>query len=229
MAAATRRWRSSPSSGLNDAPAADADAYAVDEGGTLNQPAPGVLDGDTDVDGDALTAVVDSGPANASSFTFNADGSFNYTHDGSETTSDSFTYHANDGALDSNVATVTITINPVNDAPVADDDAYAVDEGGTLNLTARWVLDGDTDAEGDPLTAVFDNAPAHAASFTLNADGTFSDTHDGQRQSTYVSFTYHASDNRRFERGDGDDHDQPGQRRAGGGRRRLRRGRGRHP
>jgi VCBS repeat-containing protein len=60
----------------------------------------------------------------ASSFTLNSDGSFNYTHDGSETTVDSFTYHANDGTSDSNIATVTITINPINDPPVANDDSY---------------------------------------------------------------------------------------------------------
>ncbi|HEX2223596.1 MAG TPA: Ig-like domain-containing protein, partial [Thermoanaerobaculia bacterium] len=79
---------------INDAPVADNDAYSVAEGGMLTQPAPGVLDGDTDAEGDALTAVLVTGPANASSFTLNADGSFTYTHNGSETLTDSFTYRA---------------------------------------------------------------------------------------------------------------------------------------
>ena len=60
--------------------------------------------------------------------TFNAD-SFTYVHDGTETTTDSFTYQVNDGACDSNVTTVTITINPINDCPVVLDDTYTVDEG----------------------------------------------------------------------------------------------------
>ena len=78
-----------------------------------------------------------SGPSHAASFALNADGSFTYVHDGSETTSDIFTYKANDGSLDSNVATVTITVTPVNDAPV-------VTAGGTLTYTeddAATVID----------------------------------------------------------------------------------------
>ncbi len=73
---------------------ADNDGYTVAEGGTLTVPAPGVLDGDVDPEGDTLTAVLVTGPANASSFTLNPDGSFTYTHNGSETTTDSFTYRA---------------------------------------------------------------------------------------------------------------------------------------
>ena len=101
----------------NTAPIAVNDSYSVNENGTLNGSS--VLDNDTDIDGGPLTAILVSGPANASSFTFNPDGTFSYVHNGSETTTDSFTYKANDGILDSNIATVTITVNPVNDAPVA--------------------------------------------------------------------------------------------------------------
>src|SRR5204862_412058 len=137
---------------VNDAPVAVNDSYNVDEGATLTPTAAlGVLANDTDVDTvhTSLTASLISGPAHASSFTLNADGSFTYVHDGSETTSDSFTYKANDGTLDSNVATVTITINPVNDAPVANNDAYNVNEGATLTVTAPGVLGNDTDAENN--------------------------------------------------------------------------------
>src|SRR5262249_64034 len=48
--------------------------------------------------------------------------------------SDSFTYKASDGQAFSNVATVTITVNAVNDAPVAVDDAYSLNEDTTLNI-----------------------------------------------------------------------------------------------
>ena len=153
-----------------------------------------MLDGDTDAEGDPLAAAIDSGPAHASSFALNADGSFSYTHDGSETTSDSFTYHANDGALDSYVATVTITVNPVNDAPVADNDAYGVNEGGTVSDVAPGVLAGDTDAEGTPLQALLVTGPSHAAAFTLNTDGSFSYTHDGSEVPPVELFTYMAND-----------------------------------
>ena len=77
----------------------------------------GVLGNDTDVDGNALRAVMVSGPAHGS-LNLNADGTFSYTPDANWTGTDSFTYKAIDGMLDGNVATVSIVVNPVNDAPV---------------------------------------------------------------------------------------------------------------
>ena len=98
-----------------------------------------LLKNDTDAEGDALTASLITTTTNGI-LTFNADGSFTYVHDGTNTLFDSFTYQVNDGACDSNVATVTITITPINDCPVVLDDAYTVDEGGTLTKTALMVL-----------------------------------------------------------------------------------------
>jgi hypothetical protein len=144
----------------NQPPVAVDDAYSVAEGGTLNEPAPGVLGNDTDPDADPLTAVLVSGPSQASSFTLNADGSFSYEHDGSETTSDTFTYKANDGSSDSNVATVTITITSVNDPPtldpIADPAAINEDAGAqTVNLTG--ITSGDVETQPLEVTAVSDN------------------------------------------------------------------------
>lgn len=97
----------------NRAPVANPDGYTVANAGTLSPPAPGVLGNDTDADDDRLTAVLVRGPAHARSFTLHADGSFTYVHDGSATTSDSFTYRANDGTTDGNETTVSLTITPV--------------------------------------------------------------------------------------------------------------------
>ncbi|HYK00575.1 MAG TPA: Ig-like domain-containing protein [Thermoanaerobaculia bacterium] len=177
----------------NDAPIVTDDAYVVAEGGTLSVPAPGVLGNDVDPDGDPFTAVLVSGPAHATSFTLNADGSFSYTHDSSETTTDTFTYQATDGMATSTVATVTITITPVNDAPVANDDNYSVNEGGTINYAAPGVLANDTDSDGPAMAAVLVSGPAHASSFVLNADGSFIYVHDGS-ETTTDSFTYKAND-----------------------------------
>ncbi|OXB08806.1 Ig-like domain-containing protein, partial [Flavobacterium reichenbachii] len=142
---------------VNDAPSAVKDDYAVNEGGTLTvTTANGVLLNDSDVDGDAITAVLVSGPSNGT-LTLNADGSFTYVHNGSETTTDSFTYKANDGNLDSNTVTVEITINPVNDAPSAVNNSYTVNEDETVTLNP---LNGDTDAEGDTLIIVSINGTA---------------------------------------------------------------------
>ncbi len=168
-------------------------AYSVAEGGTLTVPAPGVLGNDTDADGDPLAAALVTGPTHASSFTLNPNGSFTYVHDGSETTTDSFTYTASDGSLTSNTATVSITITPVNDPPVANNDSYTVAEGGTINYAAPGVLVNDTDPDGPALTAVLVTGPAHAAVFTLNPNGSFTYVHDGS-ETTTDGFTYRASD-----------------------------------
>jgi VCBS repeat-containing protein len=122
----------------NTAPVANNDSYSVNEGGTLNEPAPGVLGNDTDAENNSLTAtLVGTGPSHDSSFTFNSDGSFDYTHDGSETTSDSFTYKAKDGTLDSNTVTVTITIVPVNDVPTCQNVAIETDEDTQGSVAAN--------------------------------------------------------------------------------------------
>ncbi|WP_262880161.1 retention module-containing protein [Pseudomonas paralcaligenes] len=120
---------------LNDAPVSLADSIVVAEGGTatvLVGGATSVLANDSDADGDPLSAILVSGPVNGT-LTLNADGTFSYTHNGSETTADSFTYRANDGTVDGNIVTVSIGITPVNDAPQAVDlSANAVQGGAPL-------------------------------------------------------------------------------------------------
>jgi VCBS repeat-containing protein len=177
--------------GTNQAPVAVADAYSVGTGGTLSPAAPGVLGNDTDADGDPLTAVLDTSPTNGT-LTLNPNGSFTYVHDGGGSTTDSFTYHANDGVADSNTVTVTITIT-TNVAPVADDDAYTTPEDTPrIEPSATGVLDGDTDGNGDTLTAVLVTGPA-SGTLTLNADGSFTYTPNANFSGT-DTFTYQASD-----------------------------------
>ena len=93
----------------NTAPVAVGDSYQTDQGTALNRAAPGVLGNDTDGDGDQLTAVLNTDVSHGA-LTFNADGSFAYTPTSGYTGPDSFTYHANDGTADSNVATVSLTV-----------------------------------------------------------------------------------------------------------------------
>ena len=149
-------------SGGNTAPvAADNYSYSVDAETTLAISAAGVLANDTDADGDPLTAVLDSSTSYGT-VSLNADGSFTYSPSTGFTGSDSFTYHATDGTDSSNTATVTITVNQPtsnNTAPVAADDySYSVDAETTLTVPASGVLANDTDADGNPLTAVLDSS-----------------------------------------------------------------------
>ena len=101
-----------------EAPIAVDDEYSIDEDNTLDVAAQGVLDNDTDANGDPLTAALVSGPENGT-LTLNADGSFTYTPNANFNGSDSFAYMAYDGLEYSDVAAVSITVDPVNDAPVA--------------------------------------------------------------------------------------------------------------
>jgi VCBS repeat-containing protein len=156
----------------NDAPAAHDDSYVTDEDTPLTVSAPGVLGNDADVDGDTLKAVLVTGPSHGT-LTLNGDGSFTYAPAADYNGADSFTYKANDGALDSNVATVTLIVRPVNDAPVARGDAFATDEDTPLTVSAPGVLGNDTDVDSPTLTAVLVTGPAHGT-LALNSDGGFS-------------------------------------------------------
>src|SRR5436190_411159 len=130
--------------GVNDAPVAVNDSYTTSEDTALNVAAPGVLANDSDVDGDTLSAALVSQPTHGS-LTLNGNGSFSYVPPPNYIPPDSFTYKANDGQADSGIATVSITITGVNDAPVAVNDSYTTPEDTTLNVTAPGVLINDSD------------------------------------------------------------------------------------
>ena len=90
-------------------PVAVPDAYHTNRNTPLAIPAPGVLADDSDADGDVLTAVKVTDPAHGT-LVLADDGSFTYTPDAGYVGEDSFTYQADDGLDDSNVATVTIQV-----------------------------------------------------------------------------------------------------------------------
>jgi VCBS repeat-containing protein len=176
---------------VNDAPVAANDAYSVNEDTTLTVGAPGVLSNDSDVDGDALSAVLVAGPSHGT-LALNAGGGFTYTPAANFNGADAFTYRVSDGTLQSNTATVTITVNPVNDAPVAANDAYRVDEDTPLVVGAPGVLANDTDVEGDPLTAALVAGPSHGT-LALSSSGSFTYT-PAANYNGADSFTYKAND-----------------------------------
>lgn len=177
---------------VNDAPVAVNDSYGTNEDTPLTVAALGVLGNDTDVDGNALTAVLVSNPTHGS-VTLNANGSFTYTPAANSSGSDSFTYKTNDGSTDSNVATVNLTVTAVNDAPVAVNDSYSTNEDTTLTVpAATGVLVNDSDVDSATLSAMLVSSPAHG-SLVLNTDGSFSYTPASDFNGS-DSFTYKAND-----------------------------------
>ena len=89
----------------------------------------------TDADGDTLTyRIVDNGTKGFASITNPTSGAYRYTPNLNANGDDSFTFVANDGVQNSNEATVTVTITPVNDAPILSvGSAPTYIEGGTVS------------------------------------------------------------------------------------------------
>ena len=101
---------------VNDPPIAVADTAEVDEGHTLSVEASALLANDTDAENDTLSITT---VGNAVNGTVSLDGTtITYTHDGSETTTGSFSYTVSDGT-DTDMTVVTIAVMPVGDAPAA--------------------------------------------------------------------------------------------------------------
>jgi VCBS repeat-containing protein len=144
----------------NDTPTAANDAYSTAEDTTLTVNAPGVLGNDSDPDDDTLSAVRVSGPSHGT-LSLKADGSFTYSPDDNFNGSDSFTYQASDDTLESNHATVTITITATNDSPtvtVAPGGTCGRDDhSGTFKLT---VADVDSPAGDLTLSVARSSDPA---------------------------------------------------------------------
>ncbi|RDE49091.1 MAG: tandem-95 repeat protein, partial [Candidatus Accumulibacter meliphilus] len=164
---------------VNDVPLAADDAFTLNEDELLVVAAAGVVDNDTDIDSPTLTATVVAGPQHGS-LTLNEDGSFSYKPTLNFNGSDSFSYRANDGQVDGNVAVVTLNVLPVNDRPLAEDDNVTT-PGGTpivLKLAAN-----DSDVDGDSLS-VSGVGTAQHGTVVLNSDGSV----------TYTSFANYFGD-----------------------------------
>ena len=152
----------------NNPPVAVADGFTVNEGSTntLN-----LAGNDTDADNglDLASITIISGPANGTIDSINVNGTVDYTHNGSETLADSFTYTIDDLAgATSNTVTVSLTVTPQNDAPII------TSNGGGASATIT-VIEGNTavtdvnanDAEGGPLTFSLIGG-ADAAKFSID-------------------------------------------------------------
>ncbi len=181
----------SPLAVVNTAPVAADDGFNTPFDTGLSVPAPGVLANDSDTDGDTLTAVLDTTTANGVLELF-ADGSFNYTPNTGFSGADTFTYYANDGVADSNIVTVTITVEEANQPPLAVDDLFSTAHDTALVIAPPGVLANDSDPESDPLVAVLSSAPTNGQ-LTLDADGGFTYTPNAGFAGA-DSFTYRAND-----------------------------------
>ncbi|MDW3223931.1 MAG: Ig-like domain-containing protein [Paracoccaceae bacterium] len=204
--------------GSNQAPTAVDDGFSTDEDSSFTTGS--VLSNDTDPNGDTLNVIGLDDTGTIGNVTDNGDGTFDYDTNGQfeslavgQSTTDSFEYTINDGNGGTDTATVTVTVNGVNDAPDAQDDGFSTDED---SATSGNVFDdngngADADIDtGDSFTvsAVEGSGAdvgqeitlASGALVTLNANGTFDYDPNGQfetlavGQSTTDSFSYTIDD-----------------------------------
>ena len=169
---------------VDDVPVAAPASFSTPE----DTPHSGALPAATDADGDALTYAVLTQPAHGS-VTVQPDGDFTYTPDAHYAGPDSFTYEVCDPSDRCAQASVTGTVTPVNDVPVAPaTTSFATPEDTPHSGT----LPGGTDADGDALTFGGATDPAHGT-VTVNGDGTFTYTPDGGYHGP-DSFTYEVCD-----------------------------------
>jgi hypothetical protein len=174
-------------------PTANNDSYtAIHDRTTTIVAAAGVLANDTDAYGKPLSATIVGEPGHGT-LTLQPGGSFSYTPAPGFVGTDTFTYQASDGPLQSSIASVTINVVDPN-APVAVNEAYTTPHDTTfvVSPSSSGVLANDSDADGDALTAIL-LAGTQDGTLTLNSNGTC----------TYVQgagfygedfFTYKASD-----------------------------------
>ncbi len=174
------------------APTAVADTYSVTKSTPLTvSAAAGVLANDSDVNGDPLTAILENNPAHGS-LKLNADGSFTYTPFGVYLGPDTFEYKASNGTLSSNVVVVTLNVTGPDDPPVANNHSYTVAENTVLQSNAPGVLFGDSDPNGQPITAVLISGPSNGT-LQLNANGSYTYTPNANFYGT-DSFQYTDND-----------------------------------
>ena len=135
-----------------ETPVAFNDAFTLKEGHGITV-AQSVLVNDLETDFGATTANVVSGPSHGT-LNWNSNGTFVYVHNGSETVHDSFVYQVSNSAGTSR-ATVNLTIQPVNDKPIAGaDDMVVGNDSENIFFSDAFLLSNDFDAEGSSLSVV---------------------------------------------------------------------------
>jgi VCBS repeat-containing protein len=167
---------------VNTNPVAANATGSTNEDGALTSTLPAA----TDADGNTVTYAKATNPANGT-VTVSSTGSYTYTPTANYSGPDSFTYTVSDGQGGSNTYTVNLTVNAVNDAPVA--------SAGTLSVVEDTATSGTlaaTDVDNTTLTYIVVSQPSRG-SMTLGANGAYTYT-PAKDANGSDSFSFRASD-----------------------------------
>jgi hypothetical protein len=146
---------------VNDAPVSYSQSVHTDE----DAPVQIMFEG-SDLEGDALTYVIVSGPAHGSLSGSGA--TRTYTPHENFNGQDSFMFLVNDGVDNSNVSTVTISVAPQNDAPIANSQSLTLNQDAAIGV----ILTG-SDVDGDSLTFTVITGPANGTLTGLGPNLTY--------------------------------------------------------
>ncbi|MEJ2303387.1 MAG: Ig-like domain-containing protein [Anaerolineales bacterium] len=161
---------------INDAPTAQDDTFSTDEDTLLTELAPGLLDNDTDPDADQLAVDSYTQPLTGT-LSVDPGGSFTYMPASNFDGVITFTYTISDTHDAYATATVTVTVNAVNDPPDLVADSYQTAEDTPLSVVAPGLLQNDDDLDGDTLSVSAHTQPANGTA-AVNLDGSFNYTPD---------------------------------------------------
>jgi large repetitive protein len=170
---------------VNDPP------VAVNDVATTNEDTPVTLNplsNDSDVDGDPLTITAATSPNGT--VTINPDGTITFTPASNFNGPTTITYTISDGRGGTSTATIAVTVDSINDVPVANPSTATTNEDTPVIVP---VLANDTDADGDPLTVTAASAPN--GTVVVNPDGTVTYTPNANFNGT-DTITYTISDDR---------------------------------
>jgi VCBS repeat-containing protein len=186
---AVRPVNDNPNAGTDNSTGAADDALATDEDTALTIAPATLLANDVDVDGDALTIVSVQGATHGSVAL--VAGNVVFTPAANYNGPASFTYTVSDGNGGTATATVNVLVSPLNDAPTAADDAFAVNEDTALMLAPAALLANDGDVDGDALTIVSVQDATHGSVQLVDGSVVFT---PASNYNGPASFTYTVSD-----------------------------------
>ncbi|WP_156493254.1 tandem-95 repeat protein, partial [Oleiphilus sp. HI0125] len=157
---------------VNDFPVSGNLAYAIDEDGSITLSQEQLLAQASDVDGDTLTALNLQTANPELTITDNGDGTFTLTPAANFNGDLDISFDVFDGEA-TVAANIDLTVNPVNDLPVAQDQNFQMNEDGTITLTDGDLLTGASDVDGDTLSISDVAYTGTDGIFTDNGDDTY--------------------------------------------------------
>ncbi|WP_394154074.1 tandem-95 repeat protein, partial [Vibrio maritimus] len=157
---------------VNDAAAVEDVGYTIKEDGSLTFTDEQLLAGASDIDGDDLSVADVSYSGTEGVFTDNGDGTYTFAPNENFNGEVDLSFSVSDGTTTTE-ANIDVTVESVNDIPVAGSTTYSVDEDGIITISDEQLLANSSDVEGE--VAIDDVSYSGTDGiFTDNGDGTYS-------------------------------------------------------